>query len=95
MKPNMQAKLSTLLKGLNLGMEVELETGHIMVWSEEHDAPGFLLKRYRGDESEDVIMQIGSETSWSWLISHARGMTEEKFLSFASDVALNEIKVKR
>lgn len=95
MKPNMQARLTTVMKAMTLGMEITLDTGHKMVWAEEEDAPGFLLKRYYLDKAEDVIMQIGSETSWMFLIDYAKNLTEEKFLALAADMALNEMKVRR
>lgn len=83
-------KLNLLLKQMTAGAEVRLKSGHTLVIPEGHEEPGFKATSSKGGE---VVIQIGSETAWMFLIDHARDMTREGCIAFILQNAnINELR---
>jgi hypothetical protein len=83
--------MKTCLNWLAMGGEIKLKSGH-KILMDDLARPGFLSYKYdeRTDETEEMIFQCDSETAWSFLISHARQMSERDWMSMCMNTALNE-----
>lgn len=82
--------LKACLDWLALGGELKTISGHILVM-DQVARPGFLMDHYdtKTEESSQIIMQLGSSTSWMFLVDHAHNMKEEDLLHMAANLALN------
>lgn len=75
-----------------IGLDLELESGHTLVYDGEYDDIGFLMEVTKDGDSREEIHMIGSETAWSYLRSHARKITEETATIMAADLTLARVK---
>jgi hypothetical protein len=79
-----RSKLNFLIKHLEQGNQLVCEGGYTLLWSPEHDEPGFLVKRYVDmRELEPKIMQIGSDVAWITLVKEAAKLNEMKMVELA------------
>lgn len=87
--------IKTCLSYLSLGGEIALKSGHKLAMGEEGQ-PGFLVEHTEPSsdgiqlEPQQMIFQMGSETSWMFLVDHAKSMTNEQQFTMASEIALTE-----
>jgi len=95
-------RLSLLIRSMEMGFDVKLESGHTLVWVDEHEGPGFLSTVYNpGPEGQynkvmdNYVMQINSDTAWMMLIDHARKTKPEDANILAANMALTDINRKK
>lgn len=74
-----------------VGGDIQLKSGHRLMWSDEHEAPGFHATSFDGvtKETTKMLLQVDSDVAWSFLIEYARGMTEEEHTVMAANIALS------
>lgn len=71
-------RIAALYIALEAGYELKIDTGHTVVW-EDDLGPGFLMKRTKNGQTEDVVMQINSDVVNMCVILTAQGMKPEQF----------------
>lgn len=78
------------LDWLALGGDIELKSGHIIMMTDD-GRPGFWAISQKGADGpkEEILLQVDSEVVWSYLVDHARKMTEENFTVLCMNLALN------
>lgn len=88
---NFRLNLNVCLKWLFIGGEIKTSSGHRLAMH-DNGQPGFRAIQTDGQSgnSQEIIFQIGSETSWMYLVDHAKRMTEKDRFVMAGNVSLNE-----
>lgn len=75
-------KLNVALNYLEKGGSITLSSGHTLCIPDGYEEPGFLSTVYRHGKviEENFVMQIGSDTAWSFLLDYVRKMTDEEMV---------------
>lgn len=73
---------------LSIGGDIVLKSGHTLSMVDSGGV-GFKARRYHQGGNHEIIMQIDSDTSLSFLMDHARKMSEEDCIVMAANCALN------
>ncbi len=91
---SLRVRLNMLLNSMELGHTVTLKSGHTLAMDEMSQEPGFVFTKYwaGSQTTEEVLMQIGSNEVWRFLIDHAKAMTDEELCQLAAGITLTEFK---
>jgi hypothetical protein len=90
-------RLNNCIEWLEIGGTIQVNSGHTLAWSEEHEAPGFAATSTCGKTGEqtEILLQVDSDVAWDFLIKYAREQTEPQATIMAGNVALNLINRER
>lgn len=89
---NFRLNIRVCLNWLFLGGEIKTSSGHTLIMQED-GLLGFKVTHYKNgldSEGQQMIMMAGADTSWMYLIGHAKAMSETDRMVMAGNCALNE-----